>query len=264
MDFWILRVFSKKRLQLAARIGEKRLINEINRSCRAFDVENNDANLGFLDRDDRALLRMDMKQAAPSDDVADFVLIVRMLDIELREHRIQPGSFRIDVDHIRCDVTTLPLEFLDLLAIGRQYLIRGSIRRQVGRRLPAFVVNANSGEVVSHLIVLAERTVFIGDSKDSHGNLSPGAGSAGITHFVRRRSEPVLPSGTPGFQHGAWLPASSPPKYKAHAPSKENHGCRSFPAGFSKRVLPIQPCPANSRESAAIRDACAFERPPVL
>src|SRR6202030_4068949 len=207
---------------------------------------------------------MDMHQPAPSDDVTDFVLIVRMLDVELRKHRIQPGSFRIDVDHIRCDVATLPLEFLDLLAVGCQYLTRGSIRRQVGRRLPAVVVNANSGEVVSNLIVLAERTVFIGDSKDSHGNLSPGSGGARITHFVRRRSEPVLPSGTPGFQHGAWLPASSPPKYKAHAPSKEIHGCRGCPAGFSKRVLPVRPCPANFQESAATRDACGFERPPVL
>jgi hypothetical protein len=43
-------VFSKKQFQLAARIGEKCLINEFNGCCCAFDVEKNDANLGFVDR----------------------------------------------------------------------------------------------------------------------------------------------------------------------------------------------------------------------
>src|SRR5712692_6248147 len=210
-----------------------------------------------------ALLRVDMEQSAPGDDVADFVLIVAMLDVELCEHRIQPGSVRSDVDHIRGDVATLALELLDLLAAGAQYLIRGSIRRQVARRLPMFVVNANSGEIVAHLVVFAERTVFIGDSKDRHGNLSPGSGTAGITHSVQRRNEPTLPSGTPESQRGAWLPASPHPKYKAHAPSEENHGCRGSLAGFSKRARLIRSCPANSPESAATRGACACERPPA-
>src|SRR5258708_9076722 len=93
-----------------------------------------------------------------------------MLDVEFCEHRIQPRSIRIDVDHIRRDVATLALELFDLLAVGAQYLIRGSIRRQVGRRFPAFVVYANPREVVSHLAVFAERTIFIGESKDSHDN----------------------------------------------------------------------------------------------
>src|SRR5882762_10416836 len=50
MNFWILRVFSEKRFQLAARIGEKRFINEFHGRCRAFDVEKNDADLRFVDR----------------------------------------------------------------------------------------------------------------------------------------------------------------------------------------------------------------------
>src|SRR6266849_34891 len=215
-------------------------------------------------RHNRALLRVDMEQSAPGDDVADLVRIVAMLDVERCEHRIQPGSVRSDVDHIRGDVATLALELLDLLAAGAQYLIRGSIRRQVARRLPMFVVNANSGEIVAHLVVFAERTVFIGDSKDRHGNLSPGSGTAGITHSVQRRNEPTLPSGTPESQRGAWLPASPHPKYKAHAPSEENRGCPGFPAGLSKCVLSVQPCPANSPESAATRGAYAFERLPGL
>jgi hypothetical protein len=43
-------VFSKKRFQLAVRIGEKRLINEIDRCRRAFDIEKNDADLGLVDQ----------------------------------------------------------------------------------------------------------------------------------------------------------------------------------------------------------------------
>ena len=50
MNFGIVRELSKKRFQLAGRIGEKRLINEIDRGCRAFDVEKNDPDLGFVDQ----------------------------------------------------------------------------------------------------------------------------------------------------------------------------------------------------------------------
>ena len=47
VNFRILSVLSKKRFQPAARIGEERLINKIDGCCRAFDVEKNDADLGF-------------------------------------------------------------------------------------------------------------------------------------------------------------------------------------------------------------------------
>src|SRR6266567_5119021 len=125
------------------------------------------AGLDF-DRNNRALLRMNMEQASASDDVTDFVLIMGMLDVELCEHRIQPGSIGMDVDHIRRDVTSPALEFLDLSTVGAQDLVRGGIARQLARGLPAFVLNADSGEVVAHLIVLAERTMFIGNLENGH------------------------------------------------------------------------------------------------
>src|SRR5437660_12842133 len=50
-----------------------------------------------LNRDNRALLRMDVQQPTPGHDVTEFVLIVRMLYVELGEHSVQPGSIRIDV-----------------------------------------------------------------------------------------------------------------------------------------------------------------------
>src|SRR5438552_327013 len=123
-----------------------------------------------LNRDNRALLRMDVEQPTPGHNVTDFVLIVRMLYVELGEHSFQPGSIRIDVDHVRGDIAAFALELFDLPAVGAQDLLRGSIRREVRRRFPAFVVNANPGEVIAHFAVFAERTVLIGDSKDSHGN----------------------------------------------------------------------------------------------
>ena len=43
-------MFSKERFQLAARVREKRLINEIDRRRRALDVKKNDADLGFVDQ----------------------------------------------------------------------------------------------------------------------------------------------------------------------------------------------------------------------
>ncbi len=37
----------------------------------------------YLDCDDRTLLRVDMEEPSPGDDVADFVLVVPMFDVEL-------------------------------------------------------------------------------------------------------------------------------------------------------------------------------------
>src|SRR3989442_10338572 len=220
---------------------------------------------GFnFDRYNRALRRMNVEQPTPSDNVTNLVFIVRMFDVEFCQHLVQPRSICVHVDPVRRDVAALTLELFYLLAVSAQHLVCRSIRRQFGRRLPAFVVDANPCEVVAHLAVFAERTVLIGDSKDSHGVKLPSSASAGITHFVQRRSEPALPSGTPEFQHGAWLPASPHPKYKAHAPSKEIRGCRGLPAGFLKHERSARPCPANFRESAATRGACGYERLPVL
>src|SRR6266581_1286246 len=125
------------------------------------------AGLDF-DRNNRALERMDMEQASARYDVADFVLIVGMLDIELCEHRIQPGSIGMDVDHIRGEVTSPALEFLDLLSVGAQDLVRGGIARQLGRGLPAFVLNTNSSEIIADFVVFAERTIFIGYLENGH------------------------------------------------------------------------------------------------
>src|SRR5260370_21106444 len=61
---------------------------------------------GFdLDRNNLALLRVDMEQASSRDDVANLVLVVRMLDVKFCEHCIQPRSVGVDVDPMRGGVT---------------------------------------------------------------------------------------------------------------------------------------------------------------
>src|SRR5258708_35519136 len=184
------------------------------------------------------------------------------LSVYLCGHRRRPGVIVVRVDHVRRDVAALAFELFYLLAVSAQHLVRRSVRRQFDRRLPAFVVDANPREVVADFAVFAERTVLIGDSEDSHGNQLPSSASAGITRSVQRQSGPALPSGTPEFQHGAWLPASPHPKYKAHALSEENRGCRGSLAEFSTRARPVLSCPVNSQEWEATRGASESDRLP--
>src|SRR5258708_7153102 len=60
------------------------------------------------------------------------------------------------------------LEFLDLLSVGAEDLVRGGIARQLGRGLPAFVLNTNSSEIIADFVVFAERTIFIGYLENGH------------------------------------------------------------------------------------------------
>src|SRR6266850_5278612 len=47
---------------------------------------------GFhFDRDDRPTCRMDVEQSASRNNVADFILVVPVLDVELRKHSVSPG-----------------------------------------------------------------------------------------------------------------------------------------------------------------------------
>ena len=80
-----------------------------------------------FDRDHWTLLRMNMEQASSGNDVTDLILIMRMLNIELGKHGVQPGSIRVDVNHIGGDVAALAFEMLDLFAVSVQNLISRSI-----------------------------------------------------------------------------------------------------------------------------------------
>src|SRR5215472_5155135 len=65
---------------------------------------------GFnLNRHHGALRRMNMKKPATCDDVAHLIFIMRVLDVELRKHRVQSWSARIHVNHIRRRLSAAPL-----------------------------------------------------------------------------------------------------------------------------------------------------------
>src|SRR5580693_1358639 len=89
-----------------------------------------------FDGNNSTLLRVNMKQPAPSDDVAHFVFVMGMLDVELREHRVQPGRIRINIYHIRSYEPATPFEFLNLTAERCQDLLCRSIDGKVGGKLP--------------------------------------------------------------------------------------------------------------------------------
>src|SRR5690348_10260723 len=116
--------------------------------------------------------RMNVKQSSPRNDVPHFVLIMRVLDVELRQHRVQPGSIRVYVNHVRRYVSAPSLQFFNLWPIRAQHLLRRRVLRQVRGRLPAFVLDADSGQVLAYLILFANRSLFLRNSQHSHGNLS--------------------------------------------------------------------------------------------
>src|SRR5215472_13027359 len=65
---------------------------------------------GFnLNRHHGALRRMNMKKPATCDDVAHFIFIVGVLDVELRKHRVQARRVRIHVNHVGRDVSAAAL-----------------------------------------------------------------------------------------------------------------------------------------------------------
>src|SRR6059036_1862453 len=78
----------------------------------------------------------------------------------------------MDVDHVGRDVPAAPLQLFNLLAISCEDLFRRGVARQIRGGLPAFIVDADARKVVAHLVVFAKRTIFIRDSKHSHGIIS--------------------------------------------------------------------------------------------
>src|SRR5207248_1930775 len=183
-----------------------------------------------------------------------FIFIMCVLDTELRQHRIQPGSVGVHINHVRRHVSAPPLQFFNLRRVRIQDLLGRRILRQIRGRFPALVLNADSGKVIAHLILLAERSLFIRNSQHRHGNFSRSSGSR-LTRSAPPRNAPELPSKTPESPHAAWLPPSLLPKYKAHALAKGIHEWRASPPAFSKRGWPVPPFPACFPGSAATRGA---------
>ena len=90
-----------------------------------------------FDRDDRpaAFARMDMKQAPAPDDEPYLVLVVPVLGAELREHRLEVGGRRGDVDDVGRDVAAPRFQLIDFRRVRSQDRFRWRVRgRALGQR----------------------------------------------------------------------------------------------------------------------------------
>src|ERR1044072_9374188 len=56
---------------------------------------------------------VNMKKSVTGDGESDFVLVVPVLAIKLRQYRVEPGCFRTDVDHISSHVAAARFELFD-------------------------------------------------------------------------------------------------------------------------------------------------------
>ena len=95
-----------------------------------------------LDREDGAALRAHVEDAAPVDHESDLVLGVRVLAREPREHGLEAGQVRADVDDVDGGVAAAGRERVHLGRERAQHLVGG---RRVGARAvdaPAFVFDA--------------------------------------------------------------------------------------------------------------------------
>src|SRR5258708_36409673 len=216
---------------------------------------------GFhLNRHDRTLFRMHVKQSASRDDVANLNLVMPMLSAESGEHSIQARSFRSHVDYVRCYISATRLELIDLPRVSMKDLFSGGIGRQLSGRLPAFIVDADSAEKIADLFRFAEGAIFFWNANNGHGSLPSRHRSKDFRKSSPKRPTRLrLPSEILKSRRGAWLPLSSRPKYITHARAEGIHECRVAHLRFSKQLEKVRPCPANSLESATIRDVHGFE-----
>jgi hypothetical protein len=89
------------------------------------------------------------ENAAAGEDKANFVFRVGVLLVEAGEHGVEAGRFEMDIDNIGRLITSTPLELIDLLSIGREHRLGGSIGGHE-REVPALIVDAQLGKATAH------------------------------------------------------------------------------------------------------------------
>jgi hypothetical protein len=85
-----------------------------------------------LNRNYRFVARMNVKQSVARDDESHLVFIMPVFPVEFRKHRVKPGCFGANIDHIGRDVTAAAVQFCDFLRIGAEDFI---CRRIFGDRI---------------------------------------------------------------------------------------------------------------------------------
>src|SRR5215472_10335047 len=111
---------------------------------------------------------MNVKQSVAGDDEAHLVFIVPVLATELRQHRLQTGCSRLDIDHIGGDIAATNFQRLDLLSVCAQDLVAWRIKSHRMCRSPPFIIDADTPEVGSDLIIIAQGPIIIADCYQRH------------------------------------------------------------------------------------------------
>src|ERR1700757_888602 len=120
-----------------------------------------------LNRDDIAVKRVDVEDAATGDDETDLVFVMSVLGAELCEQDIQVWSFRIDVDYVRRCVSAHHLQLFDLGSISAEYGICIGVDAHTVER-PALVVDSDRSQSGSNIGLLAQREVLRRDADRRH------------------------------------------------------------------------------------------------
>ena len=90
---------------------------------------------------DWASFGIQVKDAFSGNGEADFILAMRMLFVELLEHRVQVGCVGMDVDHVGRDEATFFFDLFDLRTVFCQNVLVGSRWTEAPRNLPLFEPN---------------------------------------------------------------------------------------------------------------------------
>src|SRR6478735_12793097 len=91
-----------------------------------------------------------------------------MFAAEFREHGIEAGSLRRDVDHIGGNVASSRLELVDLFRVCRENLFLWRIGGGWISRFPDFVVDANTRKMFNDIVFLGQHPALIRYSKHRH------------------------------------------------------------------------------------------------
>src|SRR6266851_2042831 len=121
-----------------------------------------------FDRSERADAWPDVKKSATMNDEAHFVFVVPVFATELGQHGFQVRGLRCDINHIRRDITAVPLKLFDFGAVRRENLFRCCIVLDSMCRFPAFVLDSDVREVRGDAFLVVQSPVLVWYSDNRH------------------------------------------------------------------------------------------------
>ena len=124
-----------------------------------------------LDREHRAIGRVDVEEAAAFDDEADLVFVVPMLGTELGEHGVEVWRRRRNVDHIRSRVSAASLQLLNLVAVRLKDRFGAGIGGNVPPGFPSLVRDAVSCQEARDFLFVVDGLLAFRNSYQGHGRL---------------------------------------------------------------------------------------------